>query len=203
MTNMQRARAAPWLATNELRRVAALPWTSAVLSLQGLERGRHARFYGRPIVQRHRGSTIRLGDRATIRSFAASNPIAPERPAFFATRAAGAAIVVGDDFGMTGGTICAQMRVEVGDRVLLGGNVIVTDTDFHPVDAAKRRLSPQEGASAPVTIGSDVFIGMNALILKGVVIGDGAAVGAGAVVTKDVPPATVVAGNPARVVRKL
>jgi acetyltransferase-like isoleucine patch superfamily enzyme len=52
-------------------------------------------------------------------------------------------------------------------------------------------------------IGDDVFVGMEALVLKGVTIGDGAVVGAGAVVTQDVPPRAVVAGNPAQVVRAL
>ena len=52
-------------------------------------------------------------------------------------------------------------------------------------------------------IGDDVFVGMEALVLKGVTIGDGAVVGAGAVVTQDVPPRTVVAGNPAQAVRDL
>ena len=54
--------------------------------------------------------------------------------------------------------------------------------------------------TAPFAIGDDVFVGMEALILKGVTIDEGAVVGAGAVVTQDVPPRTVVAGNPATVV---
>ena len=57
--------------------------------------------------------------------------------------------------------------------------------------------------AAPIVIGDDVFVGMEALVLKGVTIGDGAVVGAGAVVTQDVPPRTVVAGNPAQAVRDL
>ena len=57
--------------------------------------------------------------------------------------------------------------------------------------------------SAPITICDDAWIGMNCIILKGVTIGEGAIVGAGSVVTKDVPAWTVVAGNPARVVKKI
>ncbi len=59
------------------------------------------------------------------------------------------------------------------------------------------------GAAGPIVIGDDVFVGMEALILKGVTIGEGAVVGAGAVVTQDVPSRTVVVGNPATVVREL
>lgn len=57
--------------------------------------------------------------------------------------------------------------------------------------------------TAPIRIGNKAWVGMNAIILKGVSIGEGAVVGAGAVVTHDVPAWTVVAGNPARVVKKL
>jgi galactoside O-acetyltransferase len=57
--------------------------------------------------------------------------------------------------------------------------------------------------SAPIIIKPKVWIGMNALILKGVTIGEGAVIGAGSVVTKDVPAWTVVAGNPAMVVRQI
>ena len=56
---------------------------------------------------------------------------------------------------------------------------------------------------APVRIGDKAWIGFNAIILKGVTVGEGAIVAAGAVVTKDVPPYTIVAGNPARVIRTL
>jgi acetyltransferase-like isoleucine patch superfamily enzyme len=54
-----------------------------------------------------------------------------------------------------------------------------------------------------VTVGNDVWIGANACVLRGVALGEGAIVGTGSVVTKDVPPYTIVAGNPARVIREL
>lgn len=94
----------------------------------------------------------------------------------------------------------ADERIDVGDRVLLGANVLITDTDFHPLDPAVRRETPQAGARAPVVIEDDVFIGTQAVILKGVHIGRGAVVGAGAVVTRAVPAGAIVAGNPARIV---
>jgi len=77
------------------------------------------------------------------------------------------------------------------------------DTDFHPLDAALRRLEPSRGATRPVVIEDDVFIGVNCLILKGVTIRRGSVIGAGSVVTGSVPPHVVAAGNPARVVREL
>ena len=78
---------------------------------------------------------------------------------------------------------------------------MILDNDFHPLDPTQRRLHPTAGAAcSPVHIGSDVFIGARALVLKGVSIGDGAVVGAGAVVVKSVPPGAIVGGNPARVI---
>ena len=95
--------------------------------------------------------------------------------------------------------------VRVGSHCLLAGRVRVADFDGHPLDAARRRAgepTPPEGMR-PVVIGDDVWIGTGAVILKGVTVGDRSVVGAGAVVTRDVPPDVVVAGNPARVVRRL
>ena len=80
---------------------------------------------------------------------------------------------------------------------------MVVDTDFHPLEVENRRRSGSSPACEPVTIGDDVFIGAHAVVLKGVTIGNGAVVGAMSVVTEDVPPATIVAGNPARVVGEI
>jgi acetyltransferase-like isoleucine patch superfamily enzyme len=95
--------------------------------------------------------------------------------------------------------------IRIGDHCLIASGVQISDFDGHPVDAARRRANeatPPEGIR-PVVIGDDVWIGSNALILKGVSIGDRSVVGAGAVVTRDVPPDVVVAGNPARIVKHL
>jgi acetyltransferase-like isoleucine patch superfamily enzyme len=95
--------------------------------------------------------------------------------------------------------IVATESVEIGDRVLLGSNCVVIDTDFHPVDLVQRRQRFQSLDSQPVFIDDDVFVGMNCLVLKGVSIGKGSVIGAGSVVTGDIPSGVVAAGNPARV----
>ena len=74
-------------------------------------------------------------------------------------------------------------------------------TAAHPLDAAVRRSGLEYGR--PVTIGNDVWIGGGARILPGVTLGDNVVVGAGAVVTKSFPSSVVIAGNPARVIKKL
>lgn len=91
-------------------------------------------------------------------------------------------------------------RVIIGNNVLFAPKVQIL-TATHPVDWKTRAKWLEMGK--PVTIGSDVWVGAGALILPGVTIGDRSVIGAGAVVVKDVPSDTVVAGNPARVIRTL
>jgi acetyltransferase-like isoleucine patch superfamily enzyme len=114
-----------------------------------------------------------------------------------------AVLEVGSDFAMSGGSICVAQRVTIGDRVAIGANCTIVDTDFHPLDTDARQATPEVGKTAPVVIGDDAFIGMSCLILKGVTIGRGSVIGAGSVVTRSVPPGVIAAGNPARIVREL
>ncbi|HEX8551017.1 MAG TPA: sugar O-acetyltransferase [Abditibacteriaceae bacterium] len=90
--------------------------------------------------------------------------------------------------------------VEIGDDVLIGPNVGIY-TATHPLDVTVRRQLLE--LAKPIRIACDAWIGGGAQILPGVSIGEGAVVGAGAVVTRDVPARTVVAGNPARVLKEL
>jgi len=110
--------------------------------------------------------------------------------------------------------IWSAESIVIGDRTLISHQVNIFDSQTHPLSASKRhehfrhimtRGHPR-GISLherPVRIASDVWIGAAAIILSGVTIGQGAIVGAGSVVTHDVPAWTVVAGNPARVIREL
>lgn len=91
--------------------------------------------------------------------------------------------------------------VTIGDNLFVAPGVHIY-TAKHPLDVETRCRKALELAS-PVHIGNDVWIGGKAIILPGVTIGDGCVIGAGSVVTKDVPPHTLVVGNPARVLRKL
>jgi acetyltransferase-like isoleucine patch superfamily enzyme len=117
-------------------------------------------------------------------------------------------VYIGDD-----ALISCSTRIEIGAGTLIGHGAQVFDNDSHPIDPEGRdrqwrrirygeRL-PFTVEAAPVTIGRRVWIGMYALVMKGVTIGDGAVVAAGSVVTHDVPPLTVVGGNPARPIRTL
>ena len=82
----------------------------------------------------------------------------------------GAEILIGNDCGISGGSICAAMRVELGNECLLGDNVTIADTDFHTIKPTGRRFNnnPQEIGAAPVKIEDNVFIGTGGVVLKGV-----------------------------------
>lgn len=109
-------------------------------------------------------------------------------------------IVVGEGTELNGTTIVSYESVKIGTNVLFGPGVVILDSDGHPSD---RRLAdiPANIRTAPVVIQDNVWIGLNAVILKGVTIGSGAVVGPNSVVHDDVPPHTVVAGNPARPIK--
>ena len=93
-------------------------------------------------------------------------------------------------------------RITIGDRVMFGPNVHVY-TPTHPLDPAERNGLEGPEMTKPVTIGNDVWVAGGVIILPGVTIGDGCTVGAGSVVTKDVESYSVVAGNPAKVIKHL
>lgn len=92
--------------------------------------------------------------------------------------------------------------ITIGDRTLVGPNVSFF-SGFHPLDPALRDGTRGPELGKEVHIKEDCWIGGNVVILPGVTIGRGSTVGAGSVVTKDVPEFTVVAGNPARIIRKI
>lgn len=101
-------------------------------------------------------------------------------------------------------TIGAYCSFAEGVRILLGGEHRmdwVTTYPFNVFNPAARHITGHPRSKGDVVIGSDVWVGTEALILSGVTIGDGAVIGARAVVARDVPPYAVASGNPARVVK--
>src|SRR5579859_5946067 len=148
----------PWKALNEIRRLWLLPWARLYFAVVGVAWGRDWKLYGLPIIQKYRPSTLVIGAGAELRSTARSNPLGPTHPVMLSTRRANARLVIGANFGMTGGTICADESITIGDRVIVGANVTITDSDFHPLDPVQRRADPLAGATAPIIIEDDVFI---------------------------------------------
>jgi acetyltransferase-like isoleucine patch superfamily enzyme len=127
----------------------------------------------------------------------------------------GGKIEIGSDCYIGEGTrIWSAKNIKIGDRVLISHNVNILDNDTHPLSASERHAQFKAIASsghpkninlneASISISEDVWIGAMATILKGITIGEGAIIGAASVVTKDVPAWTIVAGNPAKIIREL
>src|ERR1041385_6835604 len=122
---------------------------------------------------------------------------------------------IGDFTLLNGALIMVEENIEIGSHCLVSWNVGIADSDFHPLEPAQRLIDAQALApyftdrparpklkTAPVKIADNVWIGMNAVILKGVTIGENSVVAAGSVVTKNVEANSVVAGNPAIVVKQ-
>lgn len=108
----------------------------------------------------------------------------------------GARINVGNrTFISSNSLLLSRVSIEIGEDCAISWDVQIMDTDFHQTTD-----TPIFGKE--IVIGNNVWIGSRAMILKGVVIGDGAIIAAGSVVTKDVPPATLVGGNPAKIIRQ-
>ena len=137
------------------------------------------------IVRRHSDNRLRIGHGAIVYS-----------GLLVAFDDAGAVVSIGDQtFVNRDCKLIARREITVGRRCEIGWDVSITDSDFHQVEDGRP-------ATAPVIIGDHVWIGARATVCKGVTIGPGAVVAAGAVVVHDVPAEALVAGVPARVVRK-
>lgn len=124
-------------------------------------------------------------------------------------------VKLGDYALVHGARVICDSEISIGDYALISWNVILMDTYRVPQSVLERRqelellstreprLACAEVPSHPIRIERNVWIGFDACILPGVTIGEGSVVGAKSVVTENVPPFTVVAGNPARVIRQL
>ena len=188
-----------------IRKILYLPFVLRDLVLcfiWGIRRPRGLRLRGIPNIWQSRRGSIEIGDSFTAVSKQQYNSIGLIQPVVIKALGPNSRITIGDNVGMSGVTLSARASITIGDDVLLGSGVLITDNDAHPINPEDRN-DPSKTLIAPVSIGDQVFIGARAIILKGVSVGCGSVVAAGSVVSRDVPTKTVVAGNPAREVKKL
>mgnify|MGYP002623357063 CR=1 FL=1 len=157
-----------------------------------------------PIINKTPNSQIKMENGVTLVSDPQVNPSGILHPCTLVTQSSEASIYLGKDSGMSGATLCCKKKISIGEYVGLGANVSIFDHDFHPLNPYYRKFSNEKHTICKEVIIEDfAWIGANSIILKGVHIGRGAVIGAGSVVTCDVPPLTVYAGNPARFIKKV
>lgn len=133
-----------------------------------------------------------------------SNSIGLIQPCIFNISTPNSKIIIGNNVGISDSSINATTTIIIEDNVLIGSGCLISDTDSHPLLWEDRLCNNNDKTSkAPITIKKNAFIGARNIILKGVTIGEGAVVGAGSVVSKNVPPFSVVCGNPAKIVKTL
>jgi acetyltransferase-like isoleucine patch superfamily enzyme len=175
----------------------------ASLGFQGCWVGKDFRSSGRCHFKARRARSIRIGQGVSFLAGHRSNRVGLTNPILLETIGSGQ-IEIGDFSGGSAVVISSRAKVTIGKHVKLGGNVRIFDHNYHSLNPENRRngrLDSQDVHTAPVIIGNDVFVGTNAMILKGVTIGDRAIIAAGSVVTKDVPADEVWGGNPAACIR--
>ena len=183
-------------------------WTTAVsyliLNASGVRVGRGVQFDGIPIVSGANFGQISIGDRCALVSRSSGTALGVRSPVILRALHTGAELKIGADTGLSGTVVCSALSICIGERCLIGSDVLIFDTDFHNPEPDQRRYARPDWdrISAPIVIGDDVFIGTRSIILKGVTIGSGSIIGAGSVVATDVAPNSISAGVPAHEIRR-
>ena len=178
--------------------------TRLSLRFQGCRCGGGFRSTGTIRVKARATDSILIGENVCLLAGWRSNRLGLSGPVILHTWEGGR-IEIGDHTGASAVVISSRSGVRIGRHCNIGGNVRIFDHDFHALDPEIRRgpRGCDECATKPISIGDDVFIGAQSIILKGVSIGDRAIIGAGSVVTKDVPADCIAAGNPAAIIKRL
>ena len=186
-------------------------WFKLIMKITSIKYGKNLLLKGMPIIFNKHGARIEIGDNVTIKSSFLSNLVGLYNRTIIVTRVSAAEVIIGNNVGISGTTIYARKRIEIGDNTAIGGNCKILDNDFHPLDVENRLklMKNVHGGdsdlvpSKEVKIGKNCFIGCNSIILKGTVLGEGCVVGAGAVVAGKFEDNCVIVGNPVSMFRDL
>lgn len=179
-------------------------WFKVLMKVTKVKYGKNLLLKGVPVIFNKSGAKLSIGDNVTVNSSFLSNLVGLYQRTVIVTRTSEAKIQIGNNVGISGATIYARESITIGDNTNIGGNAKILDNDFHPIDIDARNADIKEKiGTKPIIIGKNCFIGCNSLVLKGTVLGDGCVVGAGAVVSGKFEENCIIAGNPARVIKKI
>ncbi len=178
-------------------------WPKGLMKALGVKYGKNLSLYGYPYIFKGPKGTIRIGDNCTFRSDPMSNMLGMMQRTYIISKYKGK-VIIGNSVGISGSTIYSWKSIKIGDYTIVGSGSKIMDTDFHPIDSELRKKAENDKArSEPVEIGENVFIGCNCIILKGTKIGNNCVIGAGSVVHGEFPDDCLIAGNPAKIIKKI
>lgn len=158
-----------------------------ILKLKGVSLGKRAAISALPIIKN--AKNIAIGDNFSLRYLQYKSQLG--------AGISGRLHIGNNVFINEGANIFAEISVTISDYVKLGDCVTIYDTNFHEIEEHHGVIAKS------VTIGRNVWIGRNSIVLPGVSIGDNSVVAAGSIVTKSFPPNSLIAGNPATLIRNL
>lgn len=169
-------------------------WCRIKMYLWGIEFGKGCRFGGNMIFYRAPGTSISIGRGCRFNSNSRFNFRGINHPSILQT-VPGGKITIGDNCGFSGVSIISGCSVNIGNNVLCGANVTIGDRNNH--ENIFKEFQPQ-----PVTIGDNVWVGMNSVVMRGVTIGENSIVGANSLITKSIPANVIAAGIPCKVIKE-
>jgi acetyltransferase-like isoleucine patch superfamily enzyme len=170
-------------------------WCKTILFLRGVRYGPRNRYFGILKAKRLPMSIIKIGSHNIFRSDSSSNLIGVSHRCILSTHSKAAVIEIGNNCGFSGVTIGAHQKITIGNNVLCGANVTITDFDWH--------FSRYPSESRPVIIHDNVWLGFNVTVLKGVEIGCNSIIGANSLVVTSIPANVIAAGNPCKVIKSI
>jgi len=163
---------------------------------------------GLPVIDIHSTAKVQIGNDFTMNSGNNFNRIGRQQKSMLVV-GVNASLSIGNNVKISSTAIVSYNSVTVADNVMMGGNVVIYDTDFHSLDHEHRTAKESDWTinvtrgSRPVIIEKNVFIGAHSTILKGVTIGENSIVAACSVVTKSIGANELWGGNPAKLLRKI
>ncbi|HRG37642.1 MAG TPA: acyltransferase [Bacteroidia bacterium] len=182
-------------------RITGNLFTKTILRLKKVKFKKGCNFYGNAYFYRFPTATISMGENCTFRSRDISNLIGVNRRCIISALYKTSKVQIGNNCGFSGVTIGALKEITIGDNLICGANVIISDYDWHNADPNRRFEMCMD--AKPVIIKDNVFIGVNSIIWKGVTIGENSVIGANSVVTKSIPPNVFAGGNPCKVIKEI
>jgi acetyltransferase-like isoleucine patch superfamily enzyme len=164
--------------------------------------GDNLRSYGKLRLHLSPRAQMTIGNNCTFRSAEWSNSAGLNRSCFLSASGDGR-LFIGDHCGFSGAIVSSSTHIEIGNRVLMGANCTIIDSNRHPLPTQDRVTNSGTIQTAPIIIEDDVFLGMNVVVLQGVTIGKGSVIAANAVVVRSIPAGVIAAGVPAKIIASL